>query len=149
MSEQETPAVPADANQPQQPAAPAYETPVTQEEPKKSSGLLKKIIGFVVVAAIVLVVKFGLGDLWANITGEVQTASVGDCITAWVKADDAKVVDCNDPEAKNKVVGIVEDKYTSAQFDTVENPCTDFATAESAIWVGRTGTGDVWCMAAK
>ncbi|GHJ45991.1 hypothetical protein Cs7R123_33330 [Catellatospora sp. TT07R-123] len=152
MSEQENPTQQPPAYEP--PAAgaesPVPAAPVAAEEPKKSSKLLS-ILGVIVVIVIIGVVKFGaawgLGSLWDNITGAVQTADVGDCINEYGNnVDDAKVVDCADPKAANKVVGIVEDKYTSASFQIEDNPCTAYPDAEKAIWVGDTGTGDVWCL---
>jgi hypothetical protein len=152
MSEQ----VAASAPEPQAAAPVPPAAPESAETPKKSGGAVKKIVGVLVVAAIVIGVKFavgsGLGELWSQITGDVTTASVGDCVNEWTDPDDAKVVDCNDASAKNKVVGIVEDKYTQAAFSAqlaTGNPCEAYPTAESAIWVGGSGTGDVWCMAAK
>ncbi|MBV1849637.1 LppU/SCO3897 family protein [Catellatospora tritici] len=132
------------------PAAPVPAVPPVAEEPKKG-GKIAGILGAIVVIAIVIVCKFGAGwglsSLWDNITGAVQTADVGDCINEYGSdVDDAKVVDCADPEAANKVVGIVEDKYTSSAFNAIDNPCTDFPDARNAIWVGDTGTGDVWCL---
>ncbi|GAA2379432.1 hypothetical protein Cme02nite_17330 [Catellatospora methionotrophica] len=136
---------------------PTPAAPEATEPPKKSGGAIKKILGVVVVIIVVIAVKFavgaGLGELWDNITGSVTTASVGDCVNEFQDVDDAKVVDCADPEAKNKVVGLVEDKFTKAAFSAqmaAGNPCSAFPTAIAAIWYGTgTGTGDVWCLAAK
>lgn len=155
MSEQEAAAAPAAAGSQFTPA-PAPAAPEAVEPPKKSGGVVKKIIGLVIVAGIVIAVKVGLGaglgELWANITGDVTTASVGDCVNDWTDVNDAKVVDCSDPAAKSTVVGIVEDKFTETAFSAqlaAGNPCSAFPTADSAIWVGGKGTGDVWCLAAK
>lgn len=128
----------------------APEQPV-QEVPEKKSGAGKKILGIlgvIIIAAVVIGFKFGLREVWDNITGSVTTAKVGDCISDSTKnVDDAKVVKCDAAEAKNKVVGVVEDKFTSVEFDKSDNPCTAFATAENAIWVGKgTSKGDVWCL---
>ncbi|MDI1460404.1 hypothetical protein QEZ54_05435 [Catellatospora sp. KI3] len=157
MSEQDNPNQQPSASEPpayQAPAAgegvaPVPAVPPVAEEPKKG-GKIAGILGVILVGAIILLCKFGagwgLGSIWDNLTGAVQTAEVGDCLNSYKNVDDAKVVDCADPDAANKVVGIVEDKYTSASFESTENPCTEFTDAQSAIWVGDTGTGDVWCL---
>lgn len=138
MSDQVTPGV---SEAPEQPV---------QEVPEKKSGAGKKILailGVIIIAAVVIGFKFGLREVWDNITGSVTTAKVGDCINEFQNVDDAKVVKCDAAEAKNKVVGVVEDKFTSVEFDKSDNPCTAFATAENAIWVGKgTSKGDVWCL---
>lgn len=145
MSEQVDPNA---APQSAPPAAP-YSAP---EEPAKKSGAGKKIagiLGVVVVIGIVLAVKFGLGELWATITGDVSKAKVGDCITETVKADasDAKVVGCDKPEAKNKVVGIIP-AVSEADFDAKNQTlCDAYPTWENIIWLGKAGgKGDAWCL---
>lgn len=146
MSEQEAAAAPAAAGSEFTPAVPE-----AVEPPKKSGGVIKKIIGFVVVAGIVIAIKVGLGaglsEVWANITGDVSTASVGDCVNNFAVVDDAKVVDCASPDAKNKVVGIVED-VTESEFTTKEQTlCNAFPTWEQVVWIGRKGgNGDSWCL---
>lgn len=152
MSEQEAAAAPAAAGSQFTPAVPE-----AVEPPKKSGGVIKKILGLVIVAVVVIAVKVGLGaglgELWDNITGSVTTATVGDCVNEAADVNDLKVVDCGDAEAKNKVVGLVEDKFTRAAFSAqlaAGNPCSAFPTATSAVWYGTgTGTGDVWCLATK
>jgi hypothetical protein len=111
--------------------------------PSKSSGLVKRIIGILVVAAVV-----GLGGLaWKYMTGAPETAKVGDCL-AGNSEKDLKTVKCDDAKAQHKVVGKLEDK-TEAEFDAASdtNPCTAFPTAESAFWEGKKGgKGYILCL---
>jgi hypothetical protein len=144
MNEQESVAAPA------APQAPAYQAPVEAEQPKKSGGVIKKILGLVVVALIVIAVKValgsGLGALWDNITGSVATAEVGDCVNTFDKVEDAKVVDCTDAAAANKVVGVIEG-VSEIKFNTQQNTlCDAYPTWETVVWIGRTTDGDAWCM---
>lgn len=139
MSEQQVPPS-APENQPAPTSAP--------EQPKKGKGIIARIIGAVVVLAVL-----GIGGLvYDYLTGAVTTAKVGDCITKTVKPDasDAKVVDCSKPEAENKVIGIVENvsEADMADQDKAQLICDEkFPTWENVIWVGKkNGNGDAWCL---
>lgn len=131
------------SEQEQQPAAAPASAP---EQPKKK-GVLGRILG----AIVVIVVVAGGGLAYKYLTGDVATAKVNDCITETVKADasDAKVVDCTKPEAKNKVVGIVENVPSSDMDDDAKLQliCEKYPTWENVIWLGKPGgTGDAWCL---
>jgi hypothetical protein len=116
------------------------------EQPKKSKGIVGRIIGVIVVIVLVA----GAGIAYKYLTGDVTTAKVGDCITETVKPDasDAKVVDCSKPEAKNKVIGIVENVPEKDMDDQekVQLICDKFPTWENVIWKGKNGKGNAWCL---
>jgi hypothetical protein len=131
------------------PATPESPAP---EAPKKKGGIGGKVLSILavlVVVAVVLALKFGLKEIWAFVSGDVSNAKVGDCITETVKADasDAKVVGCDKPEAKNKVVGIVSN-VSEADFETKNQTlCDAYPTWENVIWKGtKGGKGDAWCL---
>jgi len=127
-------------------------TPVAPPEPEKKGGIGKwiaTILGVIVVIAIVAVVKFGLGEIMAFITGDTAKAKVGDCITETPNANDMKIVDCTKPEAAFKVAGVVDNK-TKAEAET---SCDAYPTAESYLfqWEGTseatdTTKGQVLCL---
>jgi len=112
--------------------------------PKKKSALTRIIVYVVGIAVLAIG-----GVAYKYLSGDVSTAKVGDCITETVKADasDAKVVGCDKPEAKNKVVGIVSN-VSEAKFDAENQTlCEAFPTWENVIWLGKKGgTGDAWCL---
>ena len=137
---------PADPSAPVPPQGNPYA--VEQPPAKKKSPVLKIIlivVGLVVALCVAgVVAAVFLGD-------SVTTAKVGDCITETVEADasDAKVVDCGDAKAANKVVGIEEGKSRSAATigASTGETCKGFPTAANFIWVGEnTSSGDVWCL---
>ncbi len=142
MSEQQ---VPPSAPETAPAAAPQQPAP---EQPKKGRGIVGRIIGAIVVIAVLAVG----GIVYRYLTGDVTTAKVGDCITDTVKPDasDAKVVDCAKPEAKNKVIGIVENVPESdmADQDKAQAICEEkFPAWENVVWYGKKdGMGDAWCL---
>jgi hypothetical protein len=98
------------------------------------------------IAGVVLV-RIGFFD---GVSPDPNHAKVGDCITETVKDDasDAKVVACSKPEAKNKVVGIVEN-VTESEFDLKnQSLCDAYPDWENVIWLGHAGgSGKVLCLA--
>lgn len=135
------------------PSAPESSPVATPEQaapqhPKQGRGIVGRIIGAIVLIAVL----GGGGLLYKYLTGDVTTAKVGDCITETVKADasDAKVVDCAKPEAKNKVIGIVENVPESdmADQDKAQLICEEqFPAWENVVWYGKkNGMGDAWCL---
>ena len=127
-------------------------TPVAPPEPEKKGGIGKKIaavVGVIVVIVIVAIVKFGINEIRAFITGDTTKAKVGDCITESANANDMKIVDCSKPEAAFKVAGVVDDK-TKAEAET---SCEAYPSAQSYLfqWEGRaqptdTTKGQVLCL---
>jgi hypothetical protein len=118
------------------------------QQPKKKGGVIGLILGVIVVIAVVV----GGGLAYMYLTGDMTTAKEGDCITETVKQDasDAKVVDCSKPEAKNKVIGIVENVPETAMEDQdkAQAICdAKYPTWENVIWRGKPGgTGEAWCL---
>ncbi|HEY0697919.1 MAG TPA: hypothetical protein VGD43_08930 [Micromonospora sp.] len=112
--------------------------------PSKGKGILGRIIGAVVVFAVI-----SLGALaWKYISGDPDTAKVGDCLVAGDKEEDLTTTKCDDAKAQYKVVGKIDNK-TEAEFNasSVSNPCEAFPTAESAFWKGeKGGTGYILCL---
>ncbi|GIH09950.1 hypothetical protein Rhe02_80170 [Rhizocola hellebori] len=130
----------------EQEVAPAAAPESAPEQPKKKSAI-GRIIGSIIVIAVIA----GGGLAYKYLTGDVTIAKVGDCITETVKPDasDAKVVDCSKPEAKNKVIGIVEN-VPQADMDDADKAqliCDKFPTWENVIWYGKdNGKGQAWCL---
>jgi hypothetical protein len=108
-----------------------------------ASSVAKRIIGLVIGFAIVAGVGYG----YKLVKGDPDTAGVGECL-AGASADDLKVVKCDDPTAKYKVAGKVEDK-TEAEFSASDNNiCSAFPNVESGYWKGERGKkGYVLCLA--
>ncbi|MEV4414426.1 hypothetical protein [Catellatospora sp. NPDC049609] len=101
MSEQVTPAVP--------------ESTEPEQKSSVAGGIGKKILGYGLAAAVV----FGGGLAYKYLSGDTEIAKAGDCITDAADADDMKVVGCDKPEAKYKVLGVLEDvSQTEADSDT-------------------------------
>lgn len=126
------------------PAGPPAQPAPAAEAPKKKSA-----IGRIIFSIVVIAVVAGAGIAYKYLSGDVTTAKVGDCITETVKADasDAKVVGCDKPEAKHKVVGIVN-SVSEGDFDAKNQElCEAYPTWENVIWVGKKGgSGDAWCL---
>jgi hypothetical protein len=121
--------------------APAGGMGPAPKAPSKAGGVAKRIVMYVVVAAVV-----GLGGLaWKYFSGDPAVAKVGDCLIE-AAADDMKTVDCTDAKAAHKVVGKVDGK-TEAEFKASDNPCTAYPTAENALWGGKEGSkGYILCL---
>ena len=129
-------------------------TPVAPAEPEKKGGGVGKwiaaVAGVIIVIAIVAVVRFGVSEIVAFLTGSGPAkAKVGDCITQSQNANEMKIVDCSQPDAVFKVAGVVEDK-TKAEAET---SCEPYPTAENYLfqWEGSetatdTTKGRVLCL---
>lgn len=77
---------------------------------------------------------------------DMDGAKVGDCVSAYAKLDDARVVDCASEQAVHRVVGVLVGR-TETQIG-VDTLCTAFPPAEYVVWIGREdGRGDAWCLA--
>lgn len=108
-----------------------------------SSGIVRRLIGAVVVFAVVSVG----GIAWAYLSDAPETAEIGDCLTGRT-ADSLRTVDCADPAAAYRVVGKVEDR-TEAEFvaSDVARLCAAQPTARNAYWEGKKGgKGYVLCL---
>jgi hypothetical protein len=135
---------PGQPTQPGYPTQPSYpggpgQPPV--EPPKKKRSWLRIVIPLAVVAIIAVV-----GFVSKFVTGDPDTAKVGDCMSG-TTADNLKVVKCTEAGAQYKVVGKVDDKSQS-EFNTgSESICKPFSSAESAFWKGESGgKGYVLCL---
>ena len=133
---------------PAQPGTPeaAWGTPqdAPQAQPEKKSNARKwaSLAGSIVVlgggAAYTLTGGFGIGD-----------PKVNDCVHM-KSEDDFEVVSCDDSDADAKVVGIEDEKKTEDEFMNDPASCSDFATAEGALWFQSgmiTEKGTVYCVA--
>ncbi|MFC7243299.1 hypothetical protein ACFQO7_12500 [Catellatospora aurea] len=135
MSEQVTPAVPA-----------AQETATEPSGAKTvAAGIGKKILGYIVVAVVVL----GGGLAYKYLSGSTDIAKAGDCITDAANADDMKVVGCDSAEAKYKVLGVLEGvNATQAESATGCGQWPDATSWFSIIEQGKT-TGKFLCLSDK
>jgi len=130
-------------------AAPGVDQTIGTAPPPKKSPLRALLLSIGGVVLLIVVALAGLALLNRN---SAANAKVGDCLPAAAtdnSSDDAstlKTVACTSAEAESKVVGIVEG-LNRAEFDAAENPCTQYATAESALWIGKTGSdGTTFCL---
>jgi hypothetical protein len=147
----EPPATPEPAATPEPPAtpepsaAPAASEPAKSEAPRKRSAFGSIVL---TVAALVVVAAAAFG-VWNYLSNRVINAKVGDCVTATTKTDasDAKLVPCDKPEAKHKVIGIVKDVKESDFDANQQEICSNYPTWQNVIWVGRKGgSGEAWCL---
>ena len=129
--------------------APGVDQTIGTAPPKKKSPLRAVLFGVGGVVLLVVLALAGLGLLNRN---SAENAKVGDCLPAAAtdnSSDDAsslRTVECSSAEADTKVVGIVEG-LNRAEFDAADNPCTQYATAESALWIGKSGRdGTTFCL---
>jgi len=162
VSEQNpSPEAPQPPQAPQAPEAPqqSFGQPPSAAEsfgsapaaPKKKSPV-GMIIG-IVVGVVILVGIVGVGLLVLGLVNKnsVANAEVGSCFkeSAFTEtlqdASGEKTVDCTDPTAKYKVVGIVDNKR-STEID-VDTNCAPFTDAIAGIWLGEPGeVGKVYCV---
>jgi hypothetical protein len=121
-----------------------------QAAPVKKKSKLVPIL--IIVGVVLLALCGGAIFLVANVLGDsAVNAKVGDCFEASVftseltDAQGTTTVECTDPDAKYKVVGIVEGK-TFEEMD-VNADCQQWATAVAGIWFGEEGEkGKVFCV---
>ncbi|WP_027341869.1 LppU/SCO3897 family protein [Hamadaea tsunoensis] len=146
---------PAPQGAPQQ--QPAFGGPVQPgvppQEPSRGKAIAKGIgaalLWRLIIGAVVLVIAggwFAYKYFSGNITA--KTPTVGECVTAAktdADVDNVKTVDCNSPDAADKVVGVLNDQSYSS-FKASDNPCTAYPTAESAIFYGKDTNGFVLCL---
>lgn len=111
---------------------------------KGGGGKIAAIIGGVVVIALIIALKVGIGALFSG--GGALDAKVGDCLTNAADADDTEVVDCSDADAYYKVTsvdtapGVIDSEY-----------CQNDAEATQYLAEGKnTSLPDtVYCIAPK
>ncbi|MGY1776302.1 hypothetical protein ACI8AV_10620 [Geodermatophilus sp. SYSU D00804] len=71
---------------------------------------------------------------------------VGDCVQS-TGSSEVDVVDCDDPAAELRVVGVEEEEQTESEYLADPDTCIDFASATEALWYGNTGDeGTVYCL---
>jgi hypothetical protein len=113
-----------------------------------------KIIG-ILVGVVILAIVLCVGGLLAfnGVKKDPANAKVGNCLegekldsTTAKQVNNIKVVDCSSSSANYKVIGIVPNK-TETDFDTDNEICKAYPTAESALWQGTSGEpGSVLCL---
>ncbi len=109
-----------------------YVTPQPPSRLRKWGGLA----GGLVVAGVIGASWLGVG------AGDPE---VGDCVAASGESTWEKV-DCSDPEAEARVVGIEEERQTEEEFMADPDTCARFPTAVMFLWSGSIGqTGSVLC----
>ncbi len=105
-------------------------------------------------AAVAAVVFFVIRMVIANVTGDLSTAGVGDCLNDRPNIDDIRVVACDSEDAAWRVIG-KNTGWTENDFDaaTLEEVCEGFTVPAdgAAIWQGSrtsdgSGTGFVLCL---
>lgn len=124
-------------------------------QPPKKRG---KVLGIVIGAVVLLLVVCVGGIVAANFLGKdnAANAKVGDCLegdsmnsTTAQQVNHIKIVDCGASTANYKVVGIVSNK-TESEFDTNQDICKEFPSAQFGLWQGSPGsTGSVLCLEPK
>lgn len=120
------------------PVQPAAEAPAEKSGAKKFLPIAGSVLAAAVVASGVATGWFGIGD-----------PNVGDCVEFTGETDWA-VVDCGADEAAATIVGIQDEKQTEAEFMADDSGCSEFATAEGALWLSGsmiTEKGSVYCVA--
>ena len=121
------------------PVQPAVQAPAPAE--KSGAKKVLPIVGSVLAAAVVgagaLTGWFGIGN-----------PGVGDCVEFTGETDWA-VVDCGADEAAAKIVGVQDEKQSEDEFMADETSCSEFATAEGALWLegSMLTEGSVYCVA--
>lgn len=130
--------------QPGQPAYPgqqAYPPAPGQPVERKKRSWVRIVVPIAVIAVIAII-----GFVGKFLTGDPDTAKVGDCMSG-SSAENLKVVKCTDAKAEFKVVGKVNDKSQSDFNTGSAEICKPFPAAESAFWKGESGgKGYVLCL---
>jgi hypothetical protein len=140
VTEQAPPPAPTASGAQPDAQPPSFDEPAPAA--KKSRGTLKRIAVYLIGAAVIAGGAIG----WKYISGDPDTAKVGDCIAGEV-ADDMKVVDCGDAKAAHKVVGKVDGKTQQEADQDGQTICGPFPTASSIFWSGeKGGKGYVLCL---
>jgi hypothetical protein len=131
-----------------------YGTPPPPAPVKKGSA--GKVVGIVAGVLVGLLAICGvLGYfLWNAVQTDTVNAKVNDCINADAinsetakEVKNTKIVKCNSPAARYKVVGVVSDK-SEDEFMADDSVCKAFPDAVSQLWQGQTNKkGRVLCLA--
>jgi hypothetical protein len=138
------PTQPGQQAYPGQPSYPGGPGQPPVEPPKKRRTWLRIVLPIAVIAIIAVI-----GFVSKFVTGDPDTAKVGDCMTG-TTAQNLKVVKCTEPGVQYKVVGKVEDKSQSEFNISSAQICKPFPNAESAFWKGESGgKGYVLCLGAN
>jgi hypothetical protein len=133
---------PHPAGQPPQQGYPPAPPQYPAEPPKRKSPARRIVLSVVGVGAVLVI-----GLVARQVTGDPDTASVGECMSG-ASAQDLKVVECTDSTAEYKVVGKVGDKTQTEASISGEQICRPYAGAERIFWKGEQGgSGYVLCLA--
>jgi hypothetical protein len=122
----------------QPPVQPAAQAPAEKSGAKKFLPIAGSVLVAAVVASGAATSWFGIGD-----------PKVGDCVE-FKGETDWSVVDCGADEAAAKIVGVQDEKQTEDEFMSDEASCSEFDTAEGALWLEGsmiTEKGSVYCVA--
>src|SRR5512142_394725 len=103
-------------------------------EPKRKSSAKRALI---YVVGLVVLVAVGMGVTQFLNRSKPSTAKVGECLSG-SKAEDLKQIKCDDPKATYKIVGKI-DSITEAAFQTRQDPCAAYPTADTGYWEGEQG----------
>jgi hypothetical protein len=122
---------------------PQYQQPqYPAESPKKKSPIRRIVLSIIAVGVIAVI-----GLVARQVTGDPDTAAVGECMSG-ATADDLKVVGCTEAGATYKVVGKVEGKTQTEASVSGESICRPYQGAERIFWKGEQGgSGYVLCLA--
>ncbi|MBC6466851.1 LppU/SCO3897 family protein [Actinomadura alba] len=127
---------------------PGYQPPHPQYPgPPQAGRRSGRLRGILIVVAVL-----GLGGIgsyaWDVMTGDPDTAEVGDCLIDDRHPEDVKIVKCDDPKAAFKVEGKVEDvAERTFDADADNTVCKDHPAAETSFWSGFRGRyGTVLCL---
>jgi hypothetical protein len=119
------------------PVQPAAQAPAEKSGAKKFLPIAGSVLVAAVVAAGAATGWFGIGD-----------PKVGDCV-AFSGETDWEVTGCDADDAEAKIVGIQDEKQTEDEFMADETSCSEFETAEGALWLSGsmiTEKGSVYCV---
>ncbi|HEU5157250.1 MAG TPA: hypothetical protein VFU43_09645 [Streptosporangiaceae bacterium] len=127
--------------QPGYPGGPGQPPAEPPAPPKKKRTWLRIVLPIAVIAVIAVI-----GFVSKFVTGDPDTAKVGDCMSG-TSAQNLKVVKCTEAGADYKVVGKVDGKSQTEFNVGSERICRPFAGTESAFWKGESGgKGYVLCL---
>jgi len=142
------PAVPAQTTASALPGLPPPPPPPAAEPPKKKGGAGRWILTGLIVIVVALIAIVVV----ARLVNKANPLAVGDCIdqtqftTSVSDVKGKKTVDCTDPAASHKVIGVVADKPSSELND--ENVCKAYPQTVATIWLNDQGSpGTIYCLA--
>ncbi|MBF9067981.1 LppU/SCO3897 family protein [Streptacidiphilus fuscans] len=119
--------------------------PPQQPAPGGRTKRVGKVLGIRLIVSVVALIVIGVGGfIWDHATGAADTAKVGDCVqnTGSDSNPNVHVLSCSDPNAKFKVLQVINNSSDDSQCQNVQGVVaayTESGSNDMVLCLGNNG----------